>query len=538
VGKIDELSSVASELGPDIILVTETWCNNQVSDAFLSLPNYELVTDLRKDRFNTDRGRGGGLLVYTKKDLPVFVLSDENDDVEHQYCKFKVNDITVYLIYRSPSGGPGSISGLADMVKAADKKCIFFGDFNLPEIDWAAGTARGRSRELLEAAHDRLMEQLVPFSTHVRGNTLDLVLTDIPERVVEVTEEGRLGASDHVILMTTVTIKAGSAPQERGMPDWRRADWPAMNRSLASENWEAHLSGRTAAQAWELFKTKVQKLVTDHVPERRRRNHNKPPWLNREILRAIRKKKRLWREAKQGQRVAEYKACEKEVRNKIRNAKRKFEREIAKGCGSEQASKKRFFSYIKRKTKSRPGIGPLKDGSGRVVQEDGEMAKLLNSFFSSVFTREDTTNVPEPEDTGCRDELRSIKITARAVKEKINKLRVDSAAGPDGIGPLLLKKLADTVAAPLAKIMQASLNDGTVPDDWRNANVTPIFKKGRKSDPGNYRPVSLTSVSCRLMESIMKDQIVKHLEKNNLIRSSQHGFMKGRSCTSNLLVFL
>jgi hypothetical protein len=173
------------------------------------------------------------------------------------------------------------------------------------------------------------------------------------------------------------------------------------------------------------------------------------------------------------------------VRNKIRNAKRRFERDIAKGCGSEQSNKKRFFAYVRQKTKSRPSIGPLKDASGRTVQEDGEMAKLLNSFFSSVFTRENATNLPEPADTGCREEIQFVKITARAVRDKINKLRVDGAAGPVNIGPLLLKKLGKEVAGPLAKIMQTSLNDGTVPEDWRSANVTPIFKKGRKCDPGN-----------------------------------------------------
>jgi hypothetical protein len=85
--------------------------------------------------------------------------------------------------------------------------------------------------------------------------------------------------------------------------------------------------------------------------------------------------------------------------------------------------------------------------------------------------------------------------------------------------------------------MRQSLEEGLVPEDWRTANVTPVFKKGAKTDPGNYRPVSLTSVSCRLMESIVKDDIVAHLEKYKLIRTSQHGFMRGKLCTSNLLSF-
>ena len=86
--------------------------------------------------------------------------------------------------------------------------------------------------------------------------------------------------------------------------------------------------------------------------------------------------------------------------------------------------------------------------------------------------------------------------------------------------------------------MQKSLNTGVVPRDWRTANVAPIFKKGSRSSPGNYRPVSLTSVTCKVMEQIVKDAIVDHLDQNRLMRKSQRGFMRGRSCTTNLISFL
>jgi hypothetical protein len=97
----------------DLILVTESWCNDQITDAFLSIPGYELVNDLRRDRYNTDRGRGGGLLVYSKMNLPICVLPDDDPDAMYQYCKFKISDTVFYLIYRSPSGGADSISGMA-----------------------------------------------------------------------------------------------------------------------------------------------------------------------------------------------------------------------------------------------------------------------------------------------------------------------------------------------------------------------------------------------------------------------------------------
>jgi len=90
----------------------------------------------------------------------------------------------------------------------------------------------------------------------------------------------------------------------------------------------------------------------------------------------------------------------------------------------------------------------------------------------------------------------------------------------------------------LAAVFTKSMEEGIVPADWRDANVTPIFKKGAKSSPSNYRPVSLTSVSCRVMESLIRDAITSHLTANKLIKKSQHGFVKDRSCVTNLLEFL
>ena len=84
-------------------------------------------------------------------------------------------------------------------------------------------------------------------------------------------------------------------------------------------------------------------------------------------------------------------------------------------------------------------------------------------------------------------------------------------------------------------IMKASLETDVVPDDWKAANVTPIFKKGSKNEIGNYRPVSLTSQICKLLEMIIRDSLVEHLDSNSLITASQHGFGRGGSCLSNLL---
>ena len=164
---------------------------------------------------------------------------------------------------------------------------------------------------------------------------------------------------------------------------------------------------------------------------------------------------------------------------------------------------------------------------------------MLNMFFTSVFTREDLVNIPtmEPLYRG-EAPLGTTHFSAELVKEKINKTRHNAAPGPDGISPRILQSVVDVISSPIAIIFNKSLAEGVVPEDWRRANVTPIFKKGSKSSAGNYRPVSLTCILCKVMESIMRDEIVDHLAKNSLLLPSQHGFMKAKSCLTNLLEYL
>ena len=138
----------------------------------------------------------------------------------------------------------------------------------------------------------------------------------------------------------------------------------------------------------------------------------------------------------------------------------------------------------------------------------------------------------------CENTIEDIEITPSMVAKKLEKLNKFKSSGPDNIHPHLLKETADSLGVPLSMIFQESLRLGETPADWRSANVTPIFKKGDRTDPANYRPVSLTSQICKVMESIVRDQMLEHLECYDLLSDHQHGFREGRSCLSNLLTTL
>ncbi|CAM4534474.1 unnamed protein product [Lepidochelys kempii] len=229
----------------------------------------------------------------------------------------------------------------------------------------------------------------------------------------------------------------------------------------------------------------------------------------------------------------EYKNIARACRNDIRRAKSHLELQLDRDVKS---NKKGFFRYVGNKKKAKESVGPLLNEGGNLVTEDVEKANVLNAFFASVFTNKVSSQTAALGITKWgRDGQPSVEI--EVVRDYLEKLDVHKSMGPDELHPRVLKELAAVIAEPLAIIFENSWRTGEVPDDWKKANVVPIFKKGKEEDPGNYRPVSLTSVPGKIKEQVLKESILKHLHERKVIRNSQHGFTKGRSCLTNLIAF-
>ena len=162
-------------------------------------------------------------------------------------------------------------------------------------------------------------------------------------------------------------------------------------------------------------------------------------------------------------------------------------------------------------------------------------------LFRKVNTDGDISSLPVPltKFEGNKSEhLGQLFVTPEMIAKKIKKMKDNKSPGVDGIPPKLLKEIVDQISTPLANLFNLSLEEGIVPSEWKEANITPLFKKGSRKKPENYRPVSLTSVVCKLLETLIRDHMVEFLVKHKLINTSQHGFLKARSCLTNLLCFL
>uniref|UniRef100_A0A8C3LJD3 Reverse transcriptase domain-containing protein n=1 Tax=Chrysolophus pictus TaxID=9089 RepID=A0A8C3LJD3_CHRPC len=268
------------------------------------------------------------------------------------------------------------------------------------------------------------------------------------------------------------------------------------------------------------------------------RRGRRPAWMNRELFLRLREKKRiylLWKKGRATQK--EYREVVKMCREKIRKAKAQLELNLAAGI---KRNKKPFYKYINGKRRTKENLHSLLDEAGNVISEDKEKAEVLNAVFTSVFKGQ--TSYPQGTPLfdlvdSAGEQTKPPTIQEETVRDLLLQLDCHKSMGPDEIHPRVLRELAEVIAKPLSIIYQCSLLTGEVPEDWKLANVTPIYKKGCKEDPGNYRPVSLTSVPGKVMEQIVLREITRQVRDNRGIRPSQHGFTKGRSCLTNLISF-
>ena len=160
-------------------------------------------------------------------------------------------------------------------------------------------------------------------------------------------------------------------------------------------------------------------------------------------------------------------------------------------------------------------------------------AEILNNQFHSVYTKEDLSNMPSKGDSP-HPTMDNIHVGVNGVCKLLKGLNVHKATGPDAVPTRFLHDFAVELAPIMTKLFQLSLDTGKVPDDWREASIVPVFKKGERHLA--YRPVSLTSVSCKLLEHIVHSQIMDHYDSRHLLADQQHGFRSRRSCESQLLI--
>ena len=319
LSKVVDLNATACDTEPDIILITESWCNENISNNVLKIDGYEIVNELRTDRADTTNGIGGGLLVYTKKGLKILPADKQNNF--NQYLCFDVLTCTnekvhIFLVYRPPSSNKENYDKLCEIIAKAPPNTLLVGDFNLPKIEWNSLTCDNYSSQFMNTCLDNNFSQYVNFVTHRKNNTLDLVLCN-DESIISVDNLGPLSSSDHVMIMIETSYTTEQNKDSEEYLNWAKADYESIGQDISQVNWNRFLRAGNTEQKWNVFDRIISEIVEKNVPKCIAKQKGKPAWMNNNISRLRNKKARLYKKMKETglpQHIEDYKKTTKELK--------------------------------------------------------------------------------------------------------------------------------------------------------------------------------------------------------------------------------
>jgi len=396
----------------------------------------------------------------------------------------------VGICYRTPSDGiygTGNHDLLRNVINelgGTKKHFMLMGDFNYRFLQWPpsdSGSAAVEAHCFYQTLEDNFLSQHVDFCTRDDA-ILDWVITDEPHMVDSMSDLGLFTGSDHKSLYWKLEIRTMVEPVIRRSLDYAKADVDSMIRALKPLDWYNLLDELSVEDSWNLFKDKIETVEQQFIPVKRSTTKTqKPVWMTLAAYKAVRQRRQVYSKYKNTRHPAYLRAA-KRAKLLVNEARRLFEEKLAQNIKDDRKS---FFAFARSKSKSKVSTGSLYDSNGELVNDSKVKVEMLNDFFCSVFTREDEAAMPLIN-TLTQDKLMDVDVTVDLVYRKLCSLKTDKSAGDDGMSPFILKALSEVIAVLVAIIFRKSLNTGTVPRDWRTANVSPLFKKGSKHQVNNY----------------------------------------------------
>jgi hypothetical protein len=532
---------------PDVLCITESWLQP-------CTPNSLVVDNCHYTLFRTDRLAGyGGVCILTNDNCIKATLVQLPSNFSHlELCTIDIllTDANVklrlFVCYRPPSSNYDvcALQYVTDLCDCIDKlfpvnsPALICGDFNLPMIDWSLDNCSLCSDStcsgiFLDFYYNHGLCQCVTTPTRY-NNVLDLIFTNDINCVLNVGSIEPFSTSDHNQVCFDVPCNVTQRNYSYLTRNFIYADWSGINAFLSSTDWfELFHSNLSAKSIIDNFYNIIDTCIEQHVPCKyvscsRRYDHSKYPL---GIRRLLRKKAIAWRANrvfKTPESMAKYKSLASKCKYAIREFVKDYETHLV---SNENIGA--FFRYANKKFSCKSAVGPLQDEDGALLTDPECKADLLQRAFVSNYNL-DNGRLPSSSKHASGN-LSRIYFSPALVRRAIKKLNVNAKGGPDGIPPAFFSNCCEELSYPLSLLFTLSFEHSIVPDVWLKSFITPIFKKGNPCDPTNYRPISLTATICKLMETIIKDQLVQYLVNNGLLNKHQHAFIKNHSTATNLL---
>lgn len=579
MNKCTYISLSTRELDYDCISINETWLHpSHNNEEFI----HEKYNVFRKDRKNTnvDAQRGGGVLLAINKKFDCEEVSFPEIKHIEAICirvTFESSHLYIYSLYirnRTNVEPDITTNRYADHVKALtvlNTMCsptdtiIVLGDFNLPSVNWLSdehsainssndygyipiiGQSDSADTKISVHTTSSLIEmglhQMCNFKNK-SGNILDLIYTNTPELLSVDRAELTLfpdcmrDPAHNAILCTFECAPLAHNSTTNEMPRFcfRKANFDELNETLGAINFSDMFIDKNVDQMVESFYDTLHNVFEHHVPQATPKINNIPVWYDKKLLN-LRNVRNREHKKLQLRRVSDINYSDA----KFINAKNDFEsyqkelytEYVKKLAHDRHNNPKMFWRYINGKRSSNSLPTKLKYND-KTATTDTEKANLFAEFFSSVYVdHKDNTDIRSFIHNRNDSGFNNFRVNEEAVYNIAMGLDLSKGCGPDNIPPILIKKCAETLCAPLTMIYSKSIKDCVYPDKWKVGQITPIFKSGSKSDVSNYRGVNVLSNFAKMFEYVIYNQLKLIIFPR--LSKTQHGFMPNRNIATNLL---
>lgn len=531
----------------DIFAMTETWLHCDVFDG-------ELFDSRRFQVFRSDRNfletgcrRGGGVLLALRQSLKASYLDissllmahGELIKVDILVVTLKLNskDLYILVVYVPPNCHSDVYDALFDLCESLHgmngANILVLGDFNIAQyaMDHIVDNRSLTSLNNFMSFYD--LTQYNNIHNH-NERILDLVLSN---NVCEVCkfEDVFLPVDDHhPVLEIKMSFGEDSADARFAVLgddclNFRRANFTMLYQEMCTTDWNK-LNCFDVNGALMEFYCILNTLLMNHIPKKKAILKQYPDWFSGQLIRLIIQKNKLWKKYKSSQAVGDY-ALYKEIRTFAKSTTRKCYHDfVAKTESCLRNEPNKFWSFInsKKQISSLPSAMIYKDNT---LTDPHNIVSAFADFFSASYI--DSKNHSVVGSLKVNGSVNVFKITESDVLDSIKRLKPNMTMGPDLIPAFLIRDCSAFLCRPLCTLFNLILDTGIFPDCWKVSRITPVFKRGSKSDVTNYRPIAIMSNFAKLFEIIIHAHIVRQV--NAVLIPEQHGFISGRSTVTNLL---
>lgn len=562
----------------DVIALTETSLNSSFYDGELFDTSEFFVYRCDRSELNSVSEVGGGVLIAVKSDVnSELVVVPDIDGVELVVVRLRFDraDVFVCCVY-IPSGsnvatyqryGEAFEKILNYLDLGTEDELWVFGDFNLPHVDWlhqscAEGSVTGSDNlfvdgnvliptNLGDSTRADLLHVLLSADLHqvndvvnADGRILDLIFTSNPFDVEVKRSLCPMSKIDpyHEPIEVAIPVKKMSkvVPRRCEEFNYAKADWSSLNSHLSSIDWSARLERvDDVNDAVTIFYDVLLSGLKSFVPFKRNVPSKHPPWYNKKVKSLKNRRNKAHRQFKStGSRSDEltFYAVRREFESAQEGAYQRYLEDTQRDLICDPS---KFWHYVKSR-RDTTGYPSMMSFDGDKSSEPNVICRYFADFFKSVYVDDGADATPGVPVSGVsvrtedsRAEVMSIDMDT--LLDSLESVDTSKGNGPDDISPMLLKVCSVGLAPPLHRIFNLSLSTESFPTRWKKSYVKPIFKSGSRSDVRNYRGVAILPTFGKLFESIVCHLISDRM--STFISSVQHGFMKGRSVTTNLLEF-